>query len=189
MEFQSVQRGYANLWAKAEIRPEYADDAAAIATKLAGSKPRYEAVSATVGAPWWFVAIIHQMEANASFTKHLHNGDPLSARTVRVPRGRPPRPLMPPFTWEQSAADALTMEGIADVKGWTIPRALYQFEKYNGFAYFNHAINSPYVWSFTTLYTQGKYVADGKWDPEAVSQQCGAAAILKAMIETGSVTI
>lgn len=189
MEFQSVQRGYANLWAKAEIRPDRVAAAKAIAVKLQKSQARYEAVSATVGAPWWFVAIIHQMEANADFTKHLHNGDPLSARTVRVPRGRPPRPLMPPFTWEQSAADALTMEGIADVKGWTVPRALYQFEKYNGFAYFNHAINSPYVWSFTTLYSRGKYVADGKWDADAVSQQCGAAAILKAMADGGIVSL
>lgn len=189
MEFQSVQRGYANLWAKAEIRPERVAAANTIAKKLAGNQARYEAVAASVGAPWWWVAIIHQMEAEADFTKHLHNGDPLTARTTHVPRGRPPKPAMPPFTWEQSAADALTMEGIADVPDWRVARALYQFEKYNGFAYFNHAINSPYVWSFTTLYSKGKYVRDGVFDADAISQQCGAAAILKAMQATGIVSL
>jgi lysozyme family protein len=185
MQFESVQRGYASLWSRAEIRPERASAATAIAKKLAGNQTRYASVSASVGAPWWWVA----MEADANFTKHLHNGDPLNARTTHVPRGRPPKPLNPPFTWEQSAADALTMEGIADVKSWGIARALYQFEKYNGFAYFNHAINSPYLWSFTTLYDRGKYVADGKFDPDAVSQQCGAAAILKAMVSAGIVSL
>jgi lysozyme family protein len=189
MQFESVEHGYANLWAKAEIRPERGGAAKTIAQKLAGDRARYEAVSEKVGAPWWWVAIIHQMEADANFTKHLHNGDPLTARTVHVPAGRPPKPLMPPFAWEQSAADALTLEGIAAVKEWTVPRALYQFEKYNGFAYFNHAINSPYVWSFTTLYTRGKYVADGRFNAGAVSKQCGAAAILKAMAAAGIVNL
>ena len=67
-----------------------------------------------------FEGVIHSLEAGLSFARHLHNGDPLSARTVQVPRGRPLADE-PPFTWEQSAADALTMEGITDVKGWTVP--------------------------------------------------------------------
>jgi lysozyme family protein len=188
MQFESLQRGYANLWARAEIKPERVAAAAAIASKLAGNSSRYEAVAGSVGAPWWFVAIIHQMEADADFTKHLHNGDPLTRRTVHVPRGRPAAGK-PPFTWEESAVDALTLEGIAAVPKWTTPRALYQFEKYNGFGYFEHGINSPYVWSFTTLYDKGKYTADGRFDPSAVSQQCGAAAILKAMVAAGIVNI
>lgn len=188
MKFESVQRGYANLWAQAEIRPEHADQAKKIAHKLSGGRSRYELAAGIVAAPWWWVAITHQMEGNASFKTHLHNGDPLTARTVHVPKGRP-KTGKPPFAWEDSAADALIMEGIAEVKTWPIARALYQFEKYNGFAYFNHAINSPYLWSFTTLYEKGKYVRDGVFDAKAVSKQCGAAAILKAMVEDGIVTL
>lgn len=180
MQFESVQNGYANLWKRAEIMPARVGAADAIAAKLGRSRKRYEAVAVTVGAPWWFVAIVHQMEADASFSKHLHNGDPLTARTTHVPRGRP-KTGKPPFSWEESAADALELQGIAAVPKWSVARALYEFEKYNGFAYFRHAINSPYLWSFTNLYEKGKYVADGKYDADAVSQQCGAAAILKAM--------
>ena len=50
-------------------------------------------------------------------------------------------------------------------------------------------INSPYVWSFTTLYSRGKYVADGKFSASAVSQQCGAAATMKAMEALKLITI
>ena len=44
------------------------------------------------------------------FDQHLHNGDPLSGRTTHVPPGRP-RPASPPFTWEQSAHDAIIRSG------------------------------------------------------------------------------
>jgi lysozyme family protein len=38
-----------------------------------------------------------------------------------VPAGRPAAGS-PPFTWEQSAADALELAGIASVKDWSVPR-------------------------------------------------------------------
>ena len=92
----------------AKIKPEKMAEVEAVAKKISQNKPRYEAVSLTLatGMPWWFVAIVHFMEGGGKFTKHLHNGDPLTDRTVRVPRGRP---LFgnPPFRWEQSAIDAL----------------------------------------------------------------------------------
>jgi hypothetical protein len=37
------------------------------------------------------------------------------------------------------------------------------------------------VWSFSNHYEKGKYVADGKYDPEAVSQQCGTAVIAQTL--------
>jgi lysozyme family protein len=42
-----------------------------------------------LGIPWGFVAVIHNMEASLDFTKHLHNGDPLTSKTVQVPVARP----------------------------------------------------------------------------------------------------
>src|SRR5260221_197971 len=102
MQFESVHLGYTNLWTRAAIRPERIDQADAIAHKLASNQARYGTVAGSVGAPWWWVAIIHQMEADANFTKHLHNGNPLSARTTHVPRGRP-KTSKPPFAWEDSA--------------------------------------------------------------------------------------
>lgn len=190
MKFESVQRGYANLWAKAEIRPERAAQVASLAEKIAANRERYEAVAVAVGCPWWMIGCIHSLEASLRFDKHLHNGDPLSARTTHVPAGRP-KAGKPPFTWEASAIDALTMapHSLQNVGKWPIARMLYELERYNGFGYFQHATNSPYLWSFTTLYEKGKYVADGRWSASAVSKQCGAAAIIKAMAAAGMIKI
>jgi lysozyme family protein len=58
--------------------------------------------------PWELIAALHEREAGGSFKGHLHNGDPLTGRTYHVPAGRPAKGS-PPFTWEASAIDALTM--------------------------------------------------------------------------------
>ncbi len=52
-------------------------------------RSRYESVADTLGIPWYFIAAIHNMESSQNFSKHLHNGDPLNARTRHVPAGRP----------------------------------------------------------------------------------------------------
>lgn len=181
--FEATQAGYANLWARAKLRPERRAAARAVATRISGSRSRY-AAAALGGMPWWWVGITHNLEAGGSFTKHLHNGDPLTARTTHVPAGRP-LTGSPPFTWEASARDAMTMHNLGAVGDWSIPRCLYEFERYNGFGYVARKVNSPYVWSFTDQYACGKYVADGRYDPAAVSQQCGAAAALMALQELG----
>ena len=75
-------------------------------SKMLQSQARYTEVSTQTGVPWHIIAIIHCMEGSLSFAKHLHNGDPLTARTVKVPAGRP-KTGTPPFSWEFSAEDAL----------------------------------------------------------------------------------
>lgn len=179
--FETSKQGYANLWARAQLRPERRAAATAVARRISVSSARY--ASAALGRmPWWWVGIVHNLEAGGNFTKHLHNGDPLSARTTHVPAGRPIAGS-PPFTWEESARDALAMRRLGTVDDWSTPRCLYEFEAYNGFGYVAKGINSPYVWSFTDQYARGKYVADGQFSATAVSEQCGAAAALKAMVE------
>ena len=126
------------------------------------------------------VAALHSLEAGQRFTTHLHNGDPLTARTVHVPKNRP-RSGQPPFTWEASAKDALA--DLKKVPEWTVPVMLFQFERYNGFGYRRRhpEVLSPYLWSFTSNYTRGKFVADGTFSSTAVSKQCGAVALLLRM--------
>lgn len=194
MKFEAAQQGYRNLWNKAKIRPEKRATVRGIAQRLASNRHRYEAVSQAVGCPWWWVAITHQMESGARFTTHLHNGDPLSARTVHYPPGRPPSGK-PPFTWEASALDALLSHKLDEIKTWSLERCLYEFERYNGWGYLGK-INSPYLWSYTDLYTKGKWkeVLRKKryvsvYDSELVSQQAGAVAILKEMIAQGAVDL
>ena len=188
MEFSSAERGYRNLWDKMEIRGQYLDVSKDIAYRLFGNKARYQTVADEIGCPWFFVAVVHNLEAGANFHRHQHNGDPLSARTVNEPPGRPISGS-PPFTWEESAIDAFRMKNLHLIQDWSLPRILYEWERFNGFGYVKHKINSPYIWSFSNLYTRGKYIRDHVYSPTAVSQQCGAAVILRRMIDLGMVAI
>ena len=125
------------------------------------------------------------MEGNCNFKTHLHNGDPLSARTYHVPKGRPkaaPRSGHFPYTWEESAEDSLVFQGYDKVRDWTVLRFLYLWEAYNGWGYYYHGINSPYLWSFSNNYTAGRYVSDGVWSSTSVSKQIGTACLLKWMM-------
>jgi hypothetical protein len=62
---------------------------------------------------------------------------------------------------------------------------LFRFEKYNGFGYRRRNIQSPYLWSYCQHYTSGKFIQDGKYDPGAVSKQCGAAVLLSELQHAG----
>jgi lysozyme family protein len=72
---------------------------------------------------------------------------------------------------------------------WSLAHLLYRFEAYNGFGYRGRGINTPYLWSFSNQYTKGKYVADGRYDANAVSKQCGAAVLVKELAERGIITL
>jgi Putative peptidoglycan binding domain len=65
---------------------------------------------------------------------------------------------------------------------WTWPRACYEGELFNGFGPRAHGRHTGYLWSWTNIYTGGKYVADGKWDPDAQDQQCGMAPMMAALL-------
>lgn len=136
--------------------------------------------------------VVHRHRPRAGserrFTGHLHNGDPLSARTVQVPPGRP-QVWNPPNDWNSSAVDAITGAGHAGQSDWSLARTLYRFEAYNGFGYHSRGIFSPYLWSFSNHYTKGKYVADGTYTPTAVSRQCGAAVMLRTLVDNGDVQV
>lgn len=150
--------------------------------RMNANQETYQAVSNITGIPWYFIAIIHCMEASLNFKTHLHNGDPLTARTVQVPKGRP-LAGNPPFSWQESAVDALTLEGFTSWKDWSIAGILYCLEKYNGFGYRRKGINSPYLWSYSNHYTKGKFTEDNVFNPDAVSRQCGSAVLLRRMSE------
>jgi lysozyme family protein len=159
-----------------------------ITTVLRGGR-QYHAVTAATGVPWYVVGIFHALECSSNFATHLHNGDPLTARTVQVPKGRPVDGE-PPFAWLDSAIDAMRYEGFDAWRDWTISGTLFVFEKYNGFGYRRRGtINSPYLWSGSQFYAAGKFVADGKFSPTAVSRQIGAAVILRRMIDQDLVNV
>lgn len=169
------------LWESMTTNPSKAAQVANILTKISANKERYEKVSSQTNVPWYVIAVIHFREASLNFTRHLHNGDKLTDRTTHVPAGRPIKGN-PPFTWEESAIDALRYQKLDKVKDWGIPNTLELLERYNGLGYRKKGLPSPYLWSFTSNYKSGKYVADGKFDPNAVDGQCGVAPLLKLLI-------
>lgn len=143
---------------------------------------------ASTGVPWFVIGVIHNMEGSLNFKTHLHNGDPLAARTVQVPKGRPMAGT-PPFRWEDSAVDALQFDKMTSLKNWTLPTTLFKLEGFNGFGYRkgHPEVLTPYLWSFSNHYTKGKFVKDGVFDPNATSAQCGEAAILQVLVKDGTI--
>ena len=179
-DFTSLKDEYAAWYAACQLRPERKGELAYYLKRLTQGQAIYQQVGAELNIPWVFIGITHGMECGFNFKAHLHNGDPLSARTVQVPKARPATGN-PPFTWSQSARDALIYKGYHQVSDWSVPHMLHLFERYNGMGYRRRGVPTPYLWSYSNLYEKGKFVADGRFDPEAVSKQCGAALMLKAV--------
>ena len=182
--YDNLQPEYATLWDSLAISDRLRETIDRQAKRIIANRERYEPVSAATGVPWFVIGLIHTMEAGGSFSCHLHNGDPLSRRTVQVPKNRPASGNGP-FTWEESATDAIRYDKLDRVTDWPVERIAFCLESFNGWGYRRqHAdVLSPYLWSGTNHYVRGKYVADGKWSSTAVSAQAGAMAILKRLAE------
>ncbi|SDK32786.1 Lysozyme family protein [Pseudomonas delhiensis] len=177
---------YEQLFNSCQIRPARAAEVEALVERIEDNQPRYAEVGKALGIPWGFIGVVHCMESGLRFDRHLHNGDPLTARTVQVPAGRP-KEGKPPFTWEESAEDALRLKRLGAGTDWSLAGTLYQLEAYNGFGYrlYHPHVLSPYLWSYCNHYQGGKYVQDGTWSDSAQSRQCGAAVLLRRMAERG----
>ena len=172
---------YKHLYDIMVINPDKMISVDKILTRIKAHKPQYDEVSAATNVPWNVLGAIHYRESGLDFTRHLANGDPLTERTVHVPKGRPLKGE-PPFTWAESAIDTLLEREWNEIKDWSMPIALQHIEEYNGLGYRKRGLPSPYIWSWTNIYHAGKYVADGKFDPNYVDQQCGAAVLLKLLM-------
>lgn len=184
---QELRIEYQALFNTCRIRDDKLQKIDAILTDIERNRDRYRAVGQPLGIPWYFIAVIHNMESSLNFSKHLHNGDPLTARTVRQPAGRPPSGT-PPFTWEVSATDALKYQKLHQWHDWSLSGLLYKLEEYNGWGYrlYHPHVLSPYLWSFSYHYRSGKYTADGRWSESAISQQAGTVVLLRRMTERQS---
>ncbi|MBB6013473.1 lysozyme family protein [Aquamicrobium lusatiense] len=156
------------------------------AAKIRANKARYEAVASKTGVPWDVIAVIHYRESSGSFAGVLHNGQKIigtGRKTTLVPKGRGPF-----ASWEHAAIDALMNchPYAGKNKDWSLAATLDLLERYNGLGYRNKGLPSPYLWAGTNQYVKGKYVADGKYDPNHVDQQLGVAALLIALRGQGA---
>ena len=179
--FEATEKGYQNLWNRMTVtRP---DDAMEAAKGIVQDRARYENVQKKTGVPWHWIAAIHHRESNRSFAGVLHNGERIigtGQKTRLVPAGRGPF-----SNWEEAAIDALTMPGqeLDNIDDWGLARWLWCAERYNGWGYIKHKVNSPYLWAGTNLQQSGKYISDGVFDRSHFDKQLGVAAILKKLIE------
>ena len=189
--YSDLKDEYVAFFRAAQPRPEWDGDLSFYLTKLKRHRDRYQAVGDPLGIPWYFIGCIHALEGGFDFNTHLFNGDPLTARTVHVPKGQPEEPPAngERYTWEESAAAAMKLKAF-DLDGdWSLPRLLYRWEGYNGFGYRSRGVPTPYLWSFSTLYDKGRFVADHQFDPNASSKQAGAATMVKGLVDQGIVTL
>lgn len=171
----------AERWAVAKFTKSTAINAQA--DKISKNRARYMSVSKATGVPWDVIGVIHYRESSGDFAGVLHNGQKIigkGTKTTLVPRGRGPF-----STWEEAAIDALVNAPpyAAKNKDWSIAGTLDILERYNGLGYRNKGLPSPYLWAGTDQYVKGKYVADGKYDPNHVDQQLGVAPILMKLRE------
>jgi peptidoglycan LD-endopeptidase CwlK len=179
---EELRSEYNRLLQTCEIRADKLVEVQDICDTILANKPRYEAIATATSVPWFMVAAIHSLEGSLNFKTHLHNGDPLTARTVNEPAGRP-KNGSPPFTFEESAIDALAFDKVAANLEPTFAGICFKLEGFNGFRSRELGIHTPYLWSFSNHYTKGKFVRDGVFDPDAVSRQCGSAVILLRLLE------
>src|SRR5262249_991812 len=133
---EQTELGYHRMWDRAQIAAGKLEGARKIARAIIANRGRYAAVEAATGGPWFMIGPIQGREADLDFATHLHTGDSPKAPPRHVPAGRPARGN-PPFQWDASAIDALTMapHELQKVKAWSVERILYETEKYNGWGY------------------------------------------------------
>lgn len=181
-------------WNSASMIARRQHEVEVIADRIARNWGRYQKVSATSRVPASVLAGLHNMEASGSFSCHLHEGSPLTARTRFVPKGRP-KTGSPPFSWEVSAADAMAYDRMAEKDWKRLGAALTAIEGYNGFGVrFHHPeVATCYLWAGMTgnygVGMPGRYVADSKWSSTARSSQIGVAAIWKELAKRKLITI
>lgn len=171
-------------WQACKIDPSKSASINLTANHILKNATIYNKVSDATGVPFFLIGAIHFREASLSFKGHLYNGDPLDARTVQFPPGRP-IDHEPPFTWPESAIDAIKYKGLDLVKDWDLVRALIHGEAYNGMSYRNKGLPSPYVWSGTDQYKCGLFVKDHVFDRTQMDDRFGLAAIFMALRASG----
>lgn len=180
-DLKTIQPENEQLFGQAVIDPQRVAELEKVAERIKVNKARYQAIETKSGVPWYFVGLLHYRCCDGDFSLHL-NGDPLSNRTVNVPKGRPLQGDAP-FSWEDSAIDLIGFYRLQNADWSSVGTVLYRLESVNGFGYRTHNVKSPFLWACTNLYTSGKFVGDHTFDPSFKDTQCGAAALLKVLVQ------
>jgi len=156
-----------------------------VETKYHENKKIYQSISNKVMQktgkyiPPELIASIHYRESGCNFKTYFHNGEPLGKKTKNHPKG------IYFDNFEDSAVDAIIRVGVKNIKNNDIESYMDFAERFNGLGYRKNGRTSPYVWSGTTKYKGGMYVADHKFSSTAKDKRCGVA-VLYNHISDGS---
>jgi lysozyme family protein len=176
--FDALSAEYTALLAQMQVTRQ--TEVNATATRLLTCLPHYAQASAQTGVPACWLAAVGEREGGAEiFRTYFGNGDPLNRPTRDVPRGRGPF-----ASFEAGLLDALHYDHIdqGNPQPWTWPWACWRGEAWNGFGPRAHGRHTGYLWAGTSIYRGGKYVSDGKWDPNAQDEQLGIVPVMMHMM-------
>jgi lysozyme family protein len=174
---------YATLLAAMQIDPtrenELAERAAVLLKLADRHRDEWAEVNARTGVPRLWGIASFERESSSDYSRSPAQGDRWDSVSVHVPKG-----LGPYADWGDSCVAAYCIDKLNEVgaSSWTWTRACYEGELYNGFGPRAHGRHTGYLWSWTNIYTAGKYVADGKWDPDVRDQQCGMVPMMAALL-------
>lgn len=161
---------YVALFCSATLRPDRRNEVLSIARKIATNRPRYDAVSRTVGLPWFVIGILHAMHGDGDFNQSV-----LKAEKTRE------------SDWEARAVLELKDAGLTC--GRSVPEIARALESFNGLGYRDRGVPSAYLWAWTSVHEAGMFAAGGGYLPTAVPARPGAMAILKGLIEVDPLSL
>ena len=131
----------------------------------------YQRISDETGFPPELVAAMHYRESGCNFEMTIENG-------TGLPNG---------VDFETDAINVLNnwkdsySMGEVTISDDNLAEMLEIAEKYNGVGYKNYDIESPYVYSGTNLYTEGKFASDGNFDEKLVDEQPGVYLLITSL--------
>lgn len=163
-----------------QLQPEYAADMAHLsitrphdvdiaAKRVLANITRYKAAVAGTTIPAAFIGALDLRESNCNPNLGLGQGDPWNQVSRHVPAGFGPFP-----SWSAAARFYIHYDHLDNnTQPWSIEYECWKGEAWNGFGPRAHGKATGYLWSGTNIYTGGKYVADGVWDPNTSDIQLG----------------
>lgn len=151
------------------------------------NRARYERVAQATWVPWELIGAIHYREADLDFNTYLHQWDPLGKPAVNEPNDIPIF-----YNWEEAAIHAIKQKWSLwftsiDGSDEQLRKVADFAERYNGLGYRNKWKISPYVWSWTSLYTGGRYVADHVYNANSYDTRPGVMPIINSLLKKNGI--
>lgn len=174
--------------ARVVVKPAFAKAAVKRAASMLGHKAQYQRIAEEImqrhqlHVPWWAIPLVHERECVRGVDNwdcNIAQGELYNIKSRIIPHSGPF------VSFNAAAMDALVVQApqLAKWNNWSLGGVATINEMYNGTGYAKRGLPSPYVWSGTNIYVKGKYVRDGKYDPNAIDTQIGVIVTLKALMQ------